>query len=64
MRAAPGRAAASRGRRASVSGQSTVEYVMAAGILVATGLVISGMLTSGARDFLRRVIHEASFLSP
>lgn len=37
---------------------------MAAGMLVATGLLLSGILTSGARDVLRRVIHEASFLSP
>ena len=57
-------AAASGGRRAGAPGQSTVEYVMAAGMLVAVGIALSGMLTSGARDFLRRVVHELSFLSP
>jgi hypothetical protein len=64
VRAARDASAACDGRRVCVSGQSTVEYVMAAGMLVATGLVISGILTSGARDFLRSVVREASFLSP
>ncbi|MCX6552461.1 MAG: protein phosphatase 2C domain-containing protein [Acidobacteria bacterium] len=50
-------------RLAEEKGQTLVEYIVTAGVLVALGIVISGILTNAFRIFVLNVMHEVSFPS-
>lgn len=58
--------AAPRPRRklSGESGQTISEYVVMAGLLVAIGILVSGMLIPAFRVLVLDVAHEVSFLSP
>jgi protein phosphatase len=49
---------------ASESGQAMTEYAVTAGLLVAIGIAVSGMLISIMKSFVTNMLHELSFLSP
>ena len=45
-------------------GQALTEYVVTAGLLVAIGIVVSAMLIDVMRNFVIKMVHELSFLTP
>jgi hypothetical protein len=45
-------------------GQATSEYVTLAGVLVLTGLVISGILSDGLRAFVRGALLNVRTIAP
>jgi serine/threonine protein phosphatase PrpC len=51
-------------RLADQSGQTTSEYLAAAGVLVAIGIMMSAMMTDATRAFMQRIAYELQFLTP
>jgi len=49
---------------AGEAGQALSEYVVTAGLLVAIGIVVSGLLIDMMQRFVTNIVHELSFLTP
>ena len=46
------------------TGQALSEYAVTAGLLVAIGIVVSGLLINMMQRFVANIVHELSFLTP
>lgn len=53
-----------RGFWSGQSGQALTEYIVTAGLLVAAGITVSAMLIGIMKQFVARILHELSFLTP
>lgn len=52
------------GRRPGQAGQALTEYIVTAGLLVAIGITVSAMLIGIMKQFVARILHELSWLTP